>query len=1266
MKEEMAVPDKFADLRQQAEEMLRRQPEELREMSPEDIQDLIHELQVHQIELEMQNEELRRTQRELELSRDRYLDLYDFAPVGYFTLSERGLILQANLTAATMLGVERSHLRKQPLSHFILSEDQDSYYLRRRKLFETQEPQVCEMRMVRKEGSQFWARIEAAMALDSEGQAVCRAAMGDITERVRAEWALGERMKELTCLYAVNRDMQEDLSIDELCRRAVEHLVPAMQFPEITVAVIELDGKRFTSGKYTEGLSHGLHAEIRVEGEARGQVWVYYAEDRPFLIPEEQNLVNGVTEALGRWLKHKQAEEALWESEEKYRNVVERANDGICVIQDAIVKFTNPRLAEVAGYTVEELIDTPFTDYVDPDALHEVIDSYKRRLAGEEVPPIYETTIRRKDGNKIYVETNAGTITYQGKPADLVIVRDITERKRAEEALRESEERYRAVVESQTEFIDRWRPDGTLTFVNEACCRYYGKPREELIGHKWMMHVAEEDQERAKAHVEHLMTSLSPANPTATDEHREVAADGSIRWQQWTDRALFGEQGHLVEFQSVGRDITERKRAERLLQALNAAALAMAQALTHDQIFAAVAEEIKKLGFSCAVLLTDESQKRLLAKYFSYEAKVIKAAEKLVGLKAEDLLMPVETVEVYRKVIRERKAVFVENAEEVVQQLLPGPAKRLAGQIVKMLKISKSIDAPLIAEGEVIGLFLVQSDDLTEDDVLAITAFAHQMAAAWRKAQLFEQAQGLATKLKAIARPARQMSALLDLDALVQQVVQSLQEVTGCYNASLFLQEGDALVLAAGTGGYEDGKPPIGYRLALDQGIIGHVAQSGQPMLVPDVRQESRYMAWKGLPYTRSELAVPVKHGDRVLGVMDMQATEPGAFDAADLEALGVLANQLAVALENTLLYQQTQQRLQRITALRDIDMAITASLDLRVTFNVILDQITNQLSVDAADVLLLNPHTQTLEYAAGRGFRIQTLRHTHLRLGDGYAGRAALERCPISIPNLAEAENGLKRSPLLPREDFVAYYAVPLIAKGQVKGVLEIFHRAPLPQEREWLDFLNALAAQAAIAIDNATLFDDLQRSNVELVLAYDTTLEGWARALELRDHDTEGHTRRVTDMTLRLARAMGVSDTELVHIRRGALLHDIGKMGIPDSILQKPDKLTDEEWKIMRQHPVYAYNLLSPIAFLRPALDIPYCHHERWDGTGYPRGLKGEQIPLAARIFAVVDVWDALHSDRPYRPAWPEEKALAYIREQAGKHFDPQVVETFLKLIA
>jgi putative two-component system response regulator len=191
------------------------------------------------------------------------------------------------------------------------------------------------------------------------------------------------------------------------------------------------------------------------------------------------------------------------------------------------------------------------------------------------------------------------------------------------------------------------------------------------------------------------------------------------------------------------------------------------------------------------------------------------------------------------------------------------------------------------------------------------------------------------------------------------------------------------------------------------------------------------------------------------------------------------------------------------------------------------------------------------------------------------------------------------------------------------------------------------------------------LREAHVQLLAAYEATIEGWSHAMDLRDKETEGHSRRVAELTVKMAKDFGMSDHEIMHIRRGALLHDIGKIGVPDSILHKPAALTDEEWIIMREHPQFAYDMLYPVEYLRPALDIPYSHHEKWDGSGYPRGSKGVEIPAAARLFAIVDVWDALTSDRPYRPAWSKEEALAYVRDQSGKHFDPQVVDLFFKMI-
>lgn len=355
----------------------------------------------------------------------------------------------------------------------------------------------------------------------------------------------------------------------------------------------------------------------------------------------------------------------------------------------------------------------------------------------------------------------------------------------------------------------------------------------------------------------------------------------------------------------------------------------------------------------------------------------------------------------------------------------------------------------------------------------------------------------------------------------------------------------------------------------------------------------------------------------------------------------------------------------QRVEALRRIDQAIASSFDERFTLEILLDQVISHLGVDAASVLLFDQNTNKLEYAIGRGLALTEWKKSTVNLKDGYAGVAALEKRMNVVEQIQGDSSENSREALFARENFNFYVSAPLVAKGQINGVLEIFNRSSMDPTDEWLDFLEALAGQAAIAIDNASLFNDLQRNNAELNLAYDAALIGWSETIEMRDVDEIGHGQRVTELTLELARTMGIGGEELVHLRRGALLHDIGKIGVPEKIINKSGPLTKKEWKIMQRHPEYAYELLSPINHLRQSIDVPYCHHEHWNGSGYPRGLSKEQIPLSARLFSVVDVYDALLSPRPYRGPWTEGRVIEYIREQSGRQFDPAIVTAFFNLM-
>lgn len=415
----------------------------------------------------------------------------------------------------------------------------------------------------------------------------------------------------------------------------------------------------------------------------------------------------------------------------------------------------------------------------------------------------------------------------------------------------------------------------------------------------------------------------------------------------------------------------------------------------------------------------------------------------------------------------------------------------------------------------------------------------------------------------------------------------------------------------------------------------------------------------------RSYAVFPFYTSKGMSGAFTAYRNAPGVFTASDLAAGETLVRMIGLALENMELNAETRRKASELGALYAAAQDMASSLlDTDSLLLALARHVTETLGVTSAYITSVNLEEKTLHVVSeywsahappserrsdlGRLYSLQDYPVFHRVLLTGKA-----DFLHADAPHLSPAE----------RREFEEYGVhsilfIPVMAHGKILGGLEVWESR---RKREFTQseiiLAQAMAGHAAAVLESAQLFEKLSE-------AYDSTLEGWARALELRDEPTEGHTRRVTELTLRLARAMGLSEEQILHIRRGAILHDIGKMAIPDSILHKAGALTAEEEALMRRHPQFAYDMLQPIEFLRPALEIPYCHHEKWDGTGYPRGLKGEEIPLAARIFAVADVYDALTSDRPYRKAWTEAQTLEYIRAQSGKYFDPQVVEAFFSL--
>jgi HD-GYP domain-containing protein (c-di-GMP phosphodiesterase class II) len=417
------------------------------------------------------------------------------------------------------------------------------------------------------------------------------------------------------------------------------------------------------------------------------------------------------------------------------------------------------------------------------------------------------------------------------------------------------------------------------------------------------------------------------------------------------------------------------------------------------------------------------------------------------------------------------------------------------------------------------------------------------------------------------------------------------------------------------------------------------------------------------LPPSSSGL-FPLLADGQVVSLLGLVSDRPGFFNDEKIGQLRAYCQLAASGLSYALLYAEAQRRLEQVQVVREIDLAILSTLNLCETAGIILEKIVQQFNVDAADILILDSTAQSLHFIKGLGFHANTPLHTHLDLEQSYAGLAVREKRLVHIDNLRHKTHNLDTTFNFKKDGFQVYLATPLIARGDVKGVLEIYQRDPLKMTPGWFNMLEMITNQFAIAIDNSLLLESLDHRNTEITSAYNATIEGLSRALELRDRETEGHTRRVAELTLLLAKEINIAEEQRIHMERGALLHDVGKMGIPDDILRKPGKLTSQEWEIMKHHPLYAYNILSQIEYLKPALDIPLYHHEHWDGTGYPYGLTGEHIPLGARIFAVVDVYDALTSDRPYRTAWSKEQTLEYMKSQSGQYFDPLILQAFLSM--
>lgn len=992
-------------------------------------------------------------------------------------------------------------------------------------------------------------------------------------------------------------------------------------------------------------------AEFHYQHSDGSWLWLEVTGTNLLHEPSVQAIVGNVRDITAR----KTSQEKLVHSENRFRALIENSFDAIVLFgADGTVLAGIPSTTQLAGYSLTEVIGRNMSEFIHPDDRNSVGLQMAECLAQAGASVHVSGRILDKNGAWRWMEGIFTNLLHE--PSVQAIVnnyRDITERKRAEQALQESEQRFRLFFAASPDAILLVDPHSSWSIVdcNQAACQMNGYTREELIGQSV-----------------DLLNVNSPIDGEHDDYLEYVRQNGIVH----VEAVHRHKDGHLFPIEvsttlitvggrelllGIDRDVTERKRSEENTK-------------RRAEEFAALYETANNIAQQTelkAVLQTAvERATRLLnasgGGLYLYE----NATKEMQVVVQTQAALPVGTRIPLGKGLAGRVA---ESHQAVVVNDYPAWEHRLLD--LPDFGLSASVVVPMLYRGNFVGALAVNHVNgerkFLEADVSLLSLFASYAASAIHNAGLLEETRVQLNQLTAVYDAGLALNSVLEprkqLEFLFQIALRGLRG----HRAEFFRYNPSRNELR-----FELGLGQSAQKLAWlnryvvqahdENEIAGYVSKTRLPLYVPELDREPRWHK-ESADGVQSGLWVAVEHKGALLGVLGVLSEIPDAFSLMEERMLALFANQAAVALENARLFEQTRQQLERFAALRAVDSAISGSHDLRVMLDIIVEQVLNQLRVDAVAIFKFNPYLQMLEFADGGGFKTNHIERARLHIREGLAGRVAWERKTLHVQNLASIEN-FEAEAWGAAENFVGYCGAPLIVKGQVKGVLQVLHRAPLEASPEWLDFFETITGQAAIAMDNAELFENLQRSNMELRLAYETTIEGWSRALDLRDKETDGHTQRVTELTLRLARAMSVEDQELVHLRRGALLHDIGKMGIPDHILLQPEPLAESEWQIMSQHPIFALELLAPIQYLRPALAIPYAHHEKWDGTGYPRKLAGEQIPLAARIFAVVDVWDALTSDRPYRAAWDKAKARAYIREQSGKHFDPRVVETFLNL--
>jgi len=1020
-------------------------------------------------------------------------------------------------------------------------------------------------------------------------------------------------------------------------------------------------------------------------------------DGRMIWIKEDTNLIRDGNRNPLYWqgilldiTQEKESQASIRESEERFRRIFHSSPIATCVVtlEDGRFIDANQAFLNLIGTSLESLIGNTSVElgYWDKGGDREsFVQKLKEQGTLQGIEIQYVNVPNGPKDTLAYYEL----IELGGKSCVLSMFYEVTEQKKAQKALQRQLEELSVLHTVATAGAESYSEDEMIERVTKITSKVYPEvcgilqlndkgdtlsPHPSYLGadvSNWRSGYPISQGITGKAVL--LGKTIRSGDISNDSEYIEIASDirselcvpirvneriiGVLNVESRTPNAFEESDERILNTIAGGlgtaleklRLFKEEQQRRQEAETLRRAATAISSSLDPNTVAKEILTALKQIiTFNSGSVFLHEGDKLRIAMVDGYHHSA----------ELKDLTFP-EDDEFFQMVKITRQPIIVEDAQKDTRFKHWGESTSVRGWMV----------VPLISRGRVIGAITLDSlQPGTFDENVGYTAmaFAYQAAAAIENARLYDETQRRLNELETINRLSASLRMTQPIKEMLEILLNETLKIIQTEHGSIWLYDAalDKLAQRAERGEFVNSKTKT-VRTGTSS-IVSHVFLSGKTYISeefvsdPLVNRDNLDITLAGL----GGVCIPIQSTAGTIGVLMIGIKKGRQIDDQN-GLLTTLAEIGGNAIHRAQLFEHNREQIRRLTTLRDIDSAIASSFDLRLTLNILMDQTIKHLNVNAIDIGLYHQELQSITYIGGSGFQSSSASRVQTRIGEGLAGQVIIKQKPFHLTDLQNSPE-IKNEPLLKREGFVTYIGIPLIVKGQIKGVFEVFHRTPLLPTADWMEFLHTLAGQAAIAIDNSQLFENLQRSNQELIQAYDTTLEGWARALELRDRETEGHTRRVTDLTLRLAKYIGINDTEMINIHRGVLLHDIGKMGVPDQILKKSGPLNEGEWSEMRQHPVYAHNLLSPILFLRGALDIPYCHHEHWDGSGYPRGLKGEQIPHAARIFSVVDIWDALLSDRPYRKAWPQEEVTQYLKDIAGTLLDPTVVEVFLKMIA